>query len=399
MRRVDVAIAGGGPGGAAAAIALARTGLRVRLVDAGRPRDDEHAYKVGEGLPPSARALLRALGVLERTLADGHRPSPGTLAYWGADTPHAEDHVRTLFGHGLQLDRHRFDAMLRDAAGAAGAEVHEGASVRLDARATAESPHRLRLRRTGADDEVFEARWLIDATGRNATFARAFGAHRLVHDRLFAFHQRLRRGAGRDGADRSGDDLDGRTLVEAVEQGWWYSVRLPGDERLIAFLCDPDATARRALLEDGGLWRALADAPRLHALCEAHGWRPQGRAHGAEAGDSELDHAAGHRWLAVGDAALAFDPLSSKGMSNALYTGLRAAETILRGDRSDPAALADYAQHLREIHAVHRAQSRAFYAMERRWPVSPFWRRRAVPAPLRHRHSPFASTPPQGDTA
>ena len=403
MRRVDVAIAGGGPGGAAAAIALSRTGLRVRLADAGRARDGEDAYKIGEGLPPSARALLRELGVLERTLADGHRASPGTLAYWGADTPHAEDHMRTLFGHGLQLDRHRFDAMLRDAARTVGAEIEEGASLRLEAAATAQTPHRLHLRRSDGTDEIFEARWLIDATGRNATFARALGAQRIVHDRQLAFHQRLRGGAGRDGEDqdvedrdgegREVEDRDGRTLVEAVEHGWWYSVRLPGDERLIAFLGDPDTTTRRALLDDGGLWRALSGSPHLHALCAAHGWRPHGRAHGAEAGSSELDHAAGPHWLAVGDAALAFDPLSSKGISNALYTGLRAAETILHSDRGDPAALARYAQHLQDIHRVYRTQAQAFHAMETRWPASPFWRdRQRTPAPAQESRPPPQQT-------
>ena len=74
----DAAIAGGGPAGAAAAIVLARAGLRVLLADAGNARSPRHGkYKIGEGLPPSARHLLRDLGVHERVLADGHRPCHG----------------------------------------------------------------------------------------------------------------------------------------------------------------------------------------------------------------------------------------------------------------------------------------------------------------------------------
>lgn len=100
MTSVDVAIAGGGPGGAAAAIALARQGQRVLLADAGTGRWP----RIGEGLPPSARALLRELGVLDQVLAEGHRRSPGTLAFWGSNTAHTEDSLFGLHGDGLQLD-------------------------------------------------------------------------------------------------------------------------------------------------------------------------------------------------------------------------------------------------------------------------------------------------------
>lgn len=365
---VDVAIAGGGPGGAAAAIALAKQGQRVLLADAGTGRWP----RIGEGLPPSARALLRELGVLDQVLADGHRRSPGTLAFWGSDTAHAEDTLFGLHGEGLQLDRARFDAGLRAAAQAAGAQVHEGARLRLLERGDAQMPHTLELRNGEAAPQRMQARWLIDASGRSATLARALGARRIAHDRLLAFYQRLVGGAA--------TDRDGRTWVEAVPDGWWYSVLLPSGERLIAYLSDfsgeAGAAERRGLLTDEGLWNALRLAPRLHALCAEHGWRPNGAVLGADAGSSELDHAGGERWLAVGDAALAFDPLSSKGIANALYTGVRAAGVIWDCERGDADAVGGYARHLREIHRVYRGQCRGFYAMEGRWALSGFWRGR-----------------------
>ena len=89
-------------------------------------------------------------------------------------------------------------------------------------------------------------------------------------------------------------------------------------------------------------------------------------------GSAELDRAGGERWLAVGDAALAFDPLSSKGIASALYTGVRAAGVILASEQSDADAVDGYARHLREIHRVYRGQCWGFYAMERRWALSGF---------------------------
>ena len=367
-RRRDVVIAGGGPAGAAAAIALARAGRDVLLV-AG---SDDAGFKVGEGLPPNARSLLRDLGMLERTLADGHRASPGTCARWGSATPHASDFLFQLHGHGLQLDRSRFDAMLRDAAAQSGAEVLPDALVRIVAPGDATRPHRLALRpvdaQTHAEAEAIEADWLMDATGRAASLARTLGARKVAHDAQIAFHQRL--------CSTRDDDHDGRTWVEAVEDGWWYSVLLPSRERLVAFLTDADLCDHRRLLDGDGLWRALADAPALHALCTTHGYAPASRALGADASGCHLDRAAGPRWLAVGDAALAFDPLSSKGISNAIYTGLRAADALLRHERGDAAALDGYARHLLDIHRVYREQLRAFHAMETRWSEAPYWARR-----------------------
>lgn len=378
---VDVAIAGGGPGGAAAAIALARQGQRVLLADAGTGRWP----RIGEGLPPSARTLLRELGVLDQVLADGHRRSPGTLAFWGSHTAHAEDTLFGLHGDGLQLDRARFDAGLRSAAHAAGAQVHDGARLRLLERGDAHTPHTLELRIGEAAPQRLQARWLIDASGRSATLARALGAQRIAHDRLLAFHQRLIGGAA--------TDRDGRTWVEAVANGWWYSVLLPSGERLIAYLSDfsgeDGAAERRGLLTGEGLWNALRLAPRLHALCAEHGWQPHGAVQGADAGSTELDRAGGERWLAVGDAALAFDPLSSKGIANALYTGLRAAGAIWASDQGNADAVGGYARHLREIHRVYRGQCRGFYAMEGRWLQRGFWRGRGhLPSAVSAAYSP-----------
>jgi flavin-dependent dehydrogenase len=362
-RDVDVAIAGGGPAGAAAACMLAHAGLSVLLADAGGAR----TFKVGEGLPPSARHLLRELGALDRVLADGHRASHGTIAFWGDDTPHANDFMFQLHGHGLQLDRIRFDDALLEHAQASGVEVARDAKLSLVPAAHSDHRHSLMLRNSTGQHRI-ESRWLIDATGRPATLARQLGATRIQHDALLAFHMRL--------SSEAGSDHDGRTWVEAIEDGWWYSVLLPSRERLVAFLSDSDLVERQALLTSEGLWAALARASHLHAYCREHGYTPASTPHGAAASSSHLDRMAGEHWLAVGDAALAFDPLSSKGIANALYTGQRAADTILACDRNDTNALSRYDDHMQDIHRVYRGQLGTFHAMEMRWRATPFWARR-----------------------
>ena len=89
-----------------------------------------------------------------------------------------------------------------------------------------------------------------------------------------------------------------------------------------------------------------------------------------------LECSEGTRWLATGDAALAFDPLSSQGILRALQSGLLAAETIddvLQGQNSTGH---DWSLKNRRHFARHLRTRQAYYHLERRWPDAEFWRRR-----------------------
>ena len=365
MQHFDVAIAGGGPAGAAAAVALARAGRSVLLADV-RPAG---RLRVGEGLPPAAHSLLGELGVLEAFLAGGHRTSFGNVSAWGAAEPRSADFIRQPHGRGYQLDRLRFDAMLKAAAAAAGVAVREGARLTHAGGADRGGAPGTALQLVaGGHATALSCRWLVDAGGRPASLARRFGATRSRIDRLVAFSMLLRPAAE--------TDRDGRTLVEADEQGWWYSALLPSGARLATYLSDADLVDRRALLSARGLWSKLMATRLLALVCMEHGHRAAGEPQGADASSGRLDAFSGPGWLAVGDAALSFDPLSSQGIANALHTGLQGARTVDALLRGDGAAAAGYAAHLAAIHDAYLRHRQTFYDIERRWPHAPFWWRR-----------------------
>ena len=108
----DVAVVGGGPSGTATAIALARAGARVILLE----RSDYNAMRYGEMLPPRARLPLCRLGVWEAFLGQGHAPSPATVSVWGEDTPHETHFICNPYGHGWHVDRRQLDEGLAVAA-------------------------------------------------------------------------------------------------------------------------------------------------------------------------------------------------------------------------------------------------------------------------------------------
>lgn len=354
---LDALIAGGGPAGAAAAIVLARAGHAVLLVDATPP--DPGRLRVGESLPPASRPLLRDLGLLERLEGEGHLVSAGTSSAWGSPQPLATDFVFDPNGPGWHLDRPRFDRSLRRAAAEAGAEVREAVAVRGVRREGG-------AWRCGLDDggEV-TSRTLVDATGRRAALARGLGATRERRDRLVGL---VGAAPARDG------DLDARTLVEAVPDGWWYTALVPGRRRVVALMTDADlvpADARAA----AGFAAALAETAHVGPLVGAAVVPLTEPAHGSRlrppAGGS-----GGGGWLAVGDAAIAFDPLSSQGIATALYTGLVGAEALDAALAGDPRALPSYAARVDSVAAAYERNLRHAYAAETRWPDRPFWSRR-----------------------
>jgi flavin-dependent dehydrogenase len=148
-------------------------------------------------------------------------------------------------------------------------------------------------------------------------------------DRLVAFYARFLPSGS------APHDEDSRTVVEAAPDGWWYTTLVPSGERVVAFLTDNDLADRVALRSASGFTDLLGESRHLDHLLTSHGYRPDGNPRGADAGTARLNRFGGPGWLSVGDAALSFDPLSSQGILNALYMGMKAGQAIARSMSGD----------------------------------------------------------------
>jgi flavin-dependent dehydrogenase len=362
---VDVTVLGGGPAGSATALALCRLGYSVAMIE-------KTAYdnqRIGETLPPDVQPLLVSLGVWDQFLGQQHSPSLGIRTAWGRADLYEQNFIFNPYGSGWYLNRARFDWMLAQAANQMGAIQWRNARL-------------VDLADHGGDgwdltvacvetQLSFRTKFMVDATGRAATLARRQGSRRLVYDHLIGVVGFLPKHSSRPMAA-------GYTLIEGTEYGWWYAASLPDASIVAMLMTDADLYAE-ASRTSAHYWRDLLEKSP-HTLAFLGSTSPPTKLRIVAANSSRLDCISRKNWLAVGDAAVAFDPLSSQGVYNALESGLRAAQAIHDRFMGQSDALDKWDSALRDDFRRYLHLREHYYSKEKRWAYSEFWHRRHVAA-------------------
>jgi len=359
IRDFDVAVLGGGPAGTATALALSREGYSAVVIEQSHYR----SARSGEMLPPTARPLLANLGVWDRFLTENHSRSFAVRSAWGQPHLYDNDFIFSPHGSGWHLDRVRFDAMLARAAQDAGAFVCKGARVI----SLEENSKDWRLEIASSEPFIFRSKLAVDATGRTAWLAHRQGAKRIAHDHLVGVIATF-------SPDSRHREAGHYTMLESVEDGWWYSTFLPNSDVLTAYMTDADLYAKGSRAEANYWQRKLQNT--THTSLRVNGLVLTSGPLIVAANSSQIDQVAKDNWLAVGDAAMALDPLSGQGITKALASGMRASHVIRAYFSGRKSSFEDYAAFIEKSFYHYVTMRNNYYRAENRWPESPFWKRR-----------------------
>ena len=361
----EVLVVGAGPAGLATALRLTQRGIDTLLVE--RNRFD--SARIGEHLSPNGLAALDRLDVSFESLAVGHFECPHVTSLWGSTEAGGYDYIFSPYGSALNLTRPEFDNYLSDLLIASGGHViYECRFRKLDGR-----PGDWKVLLSSAGTLLTaRANFLVDATGRSAAIASSLGAKRMTYDRLTGIS-----GYMEQKANSARDGLVG-FWTESTRDGWWYGAKLMDRRMAVSFMTDMDIP--RGSVRSVNLWTNSFLHSSMGQLT-LNDYTLTKDVVVRSARTHRLGLAASDGWIAVGDAAMALDPLSSAGVAKGLDHGVRAAEMIYSFFSHDTYSAEEYNQFL-QVEFVKYLEERAHnYRLEDRWSDEAFWsrRQRALP--------------------
>jgi flavin-dependent dehydrogenase len=300
--RYDVIVAGAGPAGAAAAIACARQGQRVALLE----QKPFPRHRPGETLHPGVEGLFRLLGVASQVAARTSLRHCGQTVHWGAGSPRFVSFGGDEDGPwcGYQIWRAHLDAVLMDRAREVGVDVRQPCRAR--------EPVLVAGRVVGVDSDQGELRadFTLDACGSSHWLAARMGlGFERFSPRLIARYGYCTGPC----PERQTAPVMASHSSDATGPGWTWTAPL-GPE-LFAW----------TTLSLAGLCHRASDG-EVPPVFRALGAR--GPVRGADVSWRLVRMLAGAGFYLLGDAAAVLDPASSHGVLRALMSGIVAARSV-----------------------------------------------------------------------
>ncbi|MGH2536977.1 MAG: NAD(P)/FAD-dependent oxidoreductase [Candidatus Promineifilaceae bacterium] len=347
--KVDVAILGGGIGGAACAMFLAREGIQATIIERERfPR-----YHIGESMTGAAGQVIRQLGLEAEMLKHKHPRKKGVVVYgpkghtsWWVPVTGRDENWGLYDSETWQVRRSDFDTMMLAEAVARGAKLIHGRATRpLLSEAGAVRGLEVRLADGGSIN--VESEVLLDCSGQ-ATFLANAGATgpKYVgnYDKQIAIFSQVE-GAIRDDDSSRMKDHDNALIFYKEKFHWaWF---IPLDEEVVSvgvgvpagyFLDKKESTRDFLVRELGELNGELARRLPEIKLAED--------VHVIPNYSYQVSRFCGPGYICIGDAHRFIDPIYSFGMTVALREAQLAAPAVrayLEGaNRDQPNPFADY---------------------------------------------------------
>jgi 2-polyprenyl-6-methoxyphenol hydroxylase-like FAD-dependent oxidoreductase len=335
--RLDALVFGAGVAGCAAAIELRSAGWKVGVI-----HHNDRTFGLESVSPEGAKSLSR-LSISHGTSFSHVRAWWGSTSLSKTESAGARIVRRSTLAEEMRLKVQQRDIHVAVVSGFEIIRAHGGWDIKCNDS----------LGRT----QHFGSTYILDATGRACIVGRSLGARRQSSDQLCCISASIH------------DSAPVGTWTEDVFDGWW-NLCSDGNQGTLTFYTMPQIL--RAVKSDPGefLSRGGSEIKNLVTgrIGAGHQVRP--------CGSSRLVPSSGPGWLAIGDAAMTVQPLSSAGIAGAL----RDAQTIVFNLALSHQKLEEFCQFQFETYVQRLAEH---YSMVTRWPNSSFWSHSVDSKPFR----------------
>ncbi|PTX61679.1 flavin-dependent dehydrogenase [Kordia periserrulae] len=348
----QVLIIGGGPAGIATALTLHARGIRCCVVEALKTP----IRKAGEAIPPNAKPLLKQLGILSLLEHEQHTVYYGNKSCWGTEMLEEKEFLADRLGHGFLLNRLFFEQQLQEVyqqtqqAFYKGYKLKKVVSDEAKVRAIVES---------NSETITLTGDFIIDATGKKASVCRHFQVEKEPLDAQFAITFNC----------KTTEKLPRQIIVEATENGWWYVAPYAENEvTMMLFTLKtllPQKHHTEAFLQKE--FHKTIHLSQILQKININNFKI------VPAGTSCLPIPYGTQWLAVGDAAYSYDPISSYGITSALASGFYAGHAVADYVSGKQDAFLGYRYVVENAFSAYMEKLVNHYTIEKRWQQNHYW--------------------------
>ena len=352
-----VIIVGAGPAGIATALTLTARGISNCIVEARL----EPTRKLGEAIPPNAKPLLKKLGILHLVDGPEHIAYYGNKSCWGTNKLEQSEFIQGIHGHGYLLDRLQFEKQLRKHAVDKGCILIVGFKLKKTFRTKQGIEV---LIDNGTTTESLAAKYIVDATGRKASVSHQLGMTKHSLDSQFAVVCKA----------VLPTPMEHQIMVEATKNGWWYMAPQNETELTLMFFTLKELLPHKSEMESL-IRKELGTSLHLSKIMSSASLDFD-KLKVMPAGTSRLDVSYGDHWIAVGDAAFSFDPISSYGITSALASGYYAGHALSSKLTNEDDAMLAYGYVVENAFQAYMEKLWSHYQQETRWEGSTYWENR-----------------------
>ncbi len=355
-----IIIIGGGIAGLSTAIKLKQNGLEVSVFEAG----NYNKNIAGEHLGADAKLLFKRLNIPQKIWQNFAIPCTEVRSIWGQSNLHYNESIFNPYGDSILLSRPAFDKSLSTHAESIGVSLNTNS--RVSKVSLIDEKWELQIK---GQEAIHRADFMIDASGRNSKFYQNFSVEKKDYDGLIGLTKQ----------SEANQNIKVKTsflLIESTAEGWWYSVQLGNGTYIATFMTDA-SILQLSSYKQTAFWKNQL-AKTQYTKDRIRNTNFPETCFTQSARTHKLSQIAGENWLCVGDAAMAYDPLSSAGIIKGMRMGCEAADRIKERFSGDEQSLAVYDAEHRAQFEEYLEQKTHFYQKEYRWNFYPFWYKRNI---------------------